>query len=787
MMVPSRLLQLLLTLLLLPRKDPAANAASPCAVIDVSKTQDTLHDAQKLARAATGRSAPCARVLLGERSFRLAEEPLILSADDAHTSWEGGEITTAVDVPSSSWRAVAGSISSSSLDVAGLIKRSEWGMVTGENGVLPSSHLKVLVQTRGAWRPMRVARWPNVPFDYGLVPPVNWTTISKTCPCSGGPNGGCDAAHPPSQCGVGCRTFTWANDTARPTRWVAAAREGRLFIHGFFKFMWKDYFSPITNVDTSTRQLTANLSIGGAYGITNDSFYYAYGLAEELDTEGEYILNASSGELAAILPSECVSPVGEVLCPTRLVPASPIGHTTCCVTGNCSMAAMVRVIGTHNISFLRMNFSGSTGVGLSVWGSSNITIESCDINNHVGTGVLVGSAAANFSQCSTAAPARDSYGVRMLGCNVGYTGAAASAFTGGNRTALFPSNFLIENNWFHDFGQAIYTYEPGVLVAGVGITVRKNEFRSSYHVALLFSGNDHLFELNDFHHVTTIGYDSGAIYAGRDLASRGTVIRHNLLHHLDNPAPCNAYSSCTRIGVYIDDNEGGVAVFGNIFYRVQRAFNSNCGSDFVISNNLFVECQEAVHQGGNNLTGSRAAALLEGLQKFPFRSELWQQHYPSLAKFKDWTVGGDPPGGCLDGPLNNSLLTNVIVNFSSPFYWGECECCSNGYHRGDMAHRKWLPGFCSRHSPNNPGEECSNEPNAAGGMFALAAAWLNSASHFLIKAGSNAIIPDPQFVSPNIEADLSFALKPSSPAFALGWQAIPEDQIGPEESVPKRM
>jgi hypothetical protein len=42
----------------------------------------------------------------------------------------------------------------------------------------------------------------------------------------------------PGPCGVGCKSFSWANDTDRPTRWVQAAREGRLFIHGFFKYMW---------------------------------------------------------------------------------------------------------------------------------------------------------------------------------------------------------------------------------------------------------------------------------------------------------------------------------------------------------------------------------------------------------------------------------------------------------------------------------------------------------------------------------------------------------------------
>jgi hypothetical protein len=30
-----------------------------------------------------------------------------------------------------------------------------------------------------------------------------------------------------------------------------------------------------------------------------------------------------------------------------------------------------------------------------------------------------------------------------------------------------------------------------------------------WQAALLFAGNDHMIELNDFHHVTSVGYDSG--------------------------------------------------------------------------------------------------------------------------------------------------------------------------------------------------------------------------------------------------------------------------------------
>lgn len=47
-------------------------------------------------------------------------------------------------------------------------------------------------------------------------------------------------------------------------------------------------------------------------------------------------------------------------------------------------------------------------------------------------------------------------------------------------------------------------------------------------VAILFGGNDHMFELNEMRNVATIGYDTGAIYGGRDLSSRVRVSYYNV-------------------------------------------------------------------------------------------------------------------------------------------------------------------------------------------------------------------------------------------------------------------
>jgi len=64
-------------------------------------------------------------------------------------------------------------------------------------------------------------------------------------------------------------------------------------------------------------------------------------------------------------------------------------------------------------------------------------------------------------------------------------------------------------------------------------------------------------------------------------------------------------------------------------------------------------------------------------------------------------------------------------------------------------------------------------------MFSLATPWTNDTAHFDVQAG-NVMLADPGFVSANPGADMNFALRPDSPLFKLGWQAIPQQDIGPD-------
>lgn len=227
-----------------------------CTVIDVSNATTSLHAAQVQARAASAAGAPCVVVALGRRTFHLTQ-PLVLTNADSQTSFvgQGAEITAAVDVPPSAWRRqnasedgggdVVGSPAAPqphglSVNASLFVGDASWGsMVSG-------STLAVLVRVAGVWRPLTIARWPNIPFGDGPEPPVNWTTVASV---------------PNASCGDECRSFVWGDATDRPARWVVAAAEGRLHVHGFFRYLWRDSRVAITRIVPAQRLMSANVSI----------------------------------------------------------------------------------------------------------------------------------------------------------------------------------------------------------------------------------------------------------------------------------------------------------------------------------------------------------------------------------------------------------------------------------------------------------------------------------------------------------------------------------------------
>jgi hypothetical protein len=228
-----------------------------------------------------------------------------------------------------------------------------------------------------------------------------------------------------------------------------------------------------------------------------------------------------------------------------------------------------------------------------------------------------------------------------------------------------------------------------------------------------FGGNDHVIEFNEIHSVCYESNDAGAIYTGRDWTMRGTIIRHNYLHHI------NGFEGRGCVGVYLDDMFCGTLIYGNVFYRVTMAAFIGGGRDCAIENNIFVDCRPAVHIDARALgwAGYHAQMWIqEGREKgtlsgIAYNKPPYSERYPQLINILE----EDPAA-----PRGNVVARNV---------------CQGG--TWDSIEEKARP---------------------------------------LVKFEDNLLDEDPRFVDAE---RLNFQLKADSPAYKLGFQRIPIEQIGP--------
>ena len=214
----------------------------------------------------------------------------------------------------------------------------------------------------------------------------------------------------------------------------------------------------------------------------------------------------------------------------------------------------------------------------------------------------------------------------------------------------------------------------------------------------------------------------------------------------------NNHTSCIRQAVYIDDFESGVTVTGNIFFRVPNGFFSNCGSDFSLTNNLFVQVGVPAWQSGAARfrpgPPDGVDGLFDKLQAVPFRAPVWATAFPLLAaRFGGWTTASEPPANS-SLPMGNVLALNAVVNATGPTAW---------QHAHGIAVN-------------------------VDGVFSLAEPWYDPAHPEYFDVRNNLRAPNPGFASPDPAGSMNFSLLPSSPLFKLGWAAIPQRAIGPDHA-----
>ncbi len=409
-------------------------------------------------------------------------------------------------------------------------------------------------------------------------------------------------------------TFTYTDD--RPETW--ASTEGA-WMYGYWYWDWADGNLPIASVDPATAQITTGSA--SHYTVRSGQRYYYYNVPEELDAPGEYYLDREGSKLYFLPPADLSGKKVDLSLLTDPV---------------------VVIDGASHVRFEGIQIGNTRGDGVVVRSGDHNAIERAVIADLGGWGVRIEGGSDNVI--------RDSEITR-----VGHGGAFVG---GGDRASLAAAGNAASGNTIHAFSRLALTYNPGVMLSGVGNTAGDNHIFDAPHQAIAFEGNDHVIEYNDVHDVVKATADSGAIYTVRNWSWTGTVIRYNYVHDVGGKgAPGN-----DQEGIYLDDLTSGITVTGNVIANVPRPFLIGGGRSNVIENNLIVGSAHAFSLDNRGLgwAGGHCApggGMEQSLKAMPYSEEPWASRYPWLV-----TLLQDQP--CV--PKYNSVQRNVFSGSPAP-------------------------------------------------------------------------------------------------------------------------
>jgi hypothetical protein len=358
---------------------------------------------------------------------------------------------------------------------------------------------------------------------------------------------------------------------------------------------------------------------GSHYGIKTGQRLRIENALSELDAPGEWYLDRANMRLY-------VSPLAGTTAPYELSIA--IG--------------LLEIEDSRNVTIRNIAFEKTRGDAISVRNSDNVVLDTVSIRN-TGNRALVVDGGRNC-------------GVRNA--LIEHNGEGGVTLSGGTRTTLEHAGHFLERSTIRDFSRLSKTLRMAAELNGVGQQVLGNVISDAPHTAILFTGNDHLIAGNEIFSVVKETSDAGAIYTGRDLTARGTVIENNFLHDIQADSKGREVK-----GVYLDDQASGITVRNNVFAHVQQPVFIGGGRDNIVEGNVFYDSSPSIHLDARGLQNGSAESLdPKGtlqirLDAVPYRSELWAARYPHMATIRDDSIGA---------PKYNLVQRNVVVK-GKPF------------------------------------------------------------------------------------------------------------------------
>jgi len=378
------------------------------------------------------------------------------------------------------------------------------------------------------------------------------------------------------------------------------AREWRrpeeLRVMVFPRYNWWNNQVRVKAIDREKRLIT--LAANCSYAIRPNDRYYIENALEELDAPGEWYLDREDGTLYFYPPRNPETGKDRTLEEMNQM-------TVTAQVGQC----LFRLTETRGVEFRGLTLENASREAAAVTKCSDVVFTDCAIRN-VG---CYSSTALYFNQCARCGVKRS---------EISFIGGTAIGLGGGEKVTLTPGENFVEDCVIHHTG-IDYKQGVGVSMTGVGNRVSHCEMHDCPRFGIGFGGQNHVIEFNHIHHVNLETCDTGAIYTGgRDwISAYGTQVRYNYFHDVLgfgwNAEKKTWESPHFCWGVYLDDNTGGVDVYGNVVVGCIRGLiHLHNGRDNQIWNNIFVD---------GTLNQFEASG-------WTVTSKSWNDHFPTMVK-----------------------------------------------------------------------------------------------------------------------------------------------------------